>query len=70
PHVIRHTTATTAIRNGMPVEDISKLLGHSNIDTTMIYYGKKNLMTSCTDGSAYLQRYPPEQLSIINASDH
>ena len=37
PHVLRHTTATTAIRNGMPVEDISKLLGHSNIDTTMIY---------------------------------
>lgn len=37
PHVLRHTTATTAIRNGMPVEDISKLLGHSKIDTTMIY---------------------------------
>lgn len=37
PHVLRHTTATTAIRNGMPVEDISKLLGHERIDTTMIY---------------------------------
>lgn len=37
PHILRHTTATTALENGMPVEDISKLLGHSNISTTMIY---------------------------------
>lgn len=37
PHVFRHTTATTAIRNGMEVEDISKLLGHESINTTMIY---------------------------------
>lgn len=37
PHTLRHTTATTAMQNGMPVEDISKLLGHSQISTTMIY---------------------------------
>lgn len=37
PHVLRHTTATIALNNGMPVEDISKLLGHANIATTMIY---------------------------------
>ena len=37
PHILRHTTATTAMQNGMPVEDISKLLGHSQISTTMIY---------------------------------
>lgn len=37
PHVLRHTTATIALNNGMPVEDISKLLGHENIATTMIY---------------------------------
>lgn len=37
PHVLRHTTATTALRSGMPIEDISKLLGHESIDTTMIY---------------------------------
>lgn len=37
PHVLRHTTATTALQNGMPVEDISKLLGHAQISTTMIY---------------------------------
>ena len=37
PHILRHTTATTALRSGMPIADISKLLGHENIDTTMIY---------------------------------
>lgn len=37
PHTFRHTTATTAIKNGMPVESIQKMLGHSKIDTTMIY---------------------------------
>lgn len=37
PHILRHTTATTAVQNGMPIEDISKLLGHANVATTMIY---------------------------------
>lgn len=37
PHIIRHTTATIALHNGMPIEDISKLLGHESVDTTMIY---------------------------------
>lgn len=37
PHVFRHTTATTALNNGMPVEDICSLLGHENVSTTMIY---------------------------------
>ena len=37
PHVFRHTTATTALDNGMPLEDISSLLGHENVATTMIY---------------------------------
>ena len=37
PHVLRHTTATQALKNGMPVNDIQKLLGHSSVATTMIY---------------------------------
>lgn len=37
PHILRHTTATTALQSGMPVADISKLLGHESIDTTMVY---------------------------------
>jgi len=37
PHILRHTTATMALQSGMPIADISKLLGHESIDTTMIY---------------------------------
>ena len=37
PHVLRHTTATQAVNNGMAIEDVSKLLGHANVATTMIY---------------------------------
>ena len=37
PHTIRHTTATLAYENGMNIECIQKLLGHSNISTTQIY---------------------------------
>ena len=37
PHIFRHTTATTALQNGMPVQNVSKMLGHERIETTMIY---------------------------------
>lgn len=37
PHILRHTTATQAVNNGMPIEGVSKLLGHANVATTMIY---------------------------------
>lgn len=37
PHILRHTTATQAVNNGMAIEDVSKLLGHANVATTMIY---------------------------------
>ena len=37
PHVLRHTTATQAVNSGMPIEDVSKLLGHASLNTTMIY---------------------------------
>jgi len=37
-HIARHTFATTvALVNGVPVESVSKLLGHTNIKTTQIY---------------------------------
>lgn len=37
PHVLRHTTATQALHNGMPIEQVQKLLGHKQINTTLIY---------------------------------
>lgn len=37
PHRFRHTMATTAIANGMPVEQVQIILGHESIDTTQKY---------------------------------
>lgn len=37
PHKFRRTMATTAIDKGMPVEQVQRLLGHDQIDTTMQY---------------------------------
>lgn len=37
PHRFRRTGATMALRTGMPLITVSKLLGHENIGTTQIY---------------------------------
>jgi site-specific recombinase XerD len=37
-HMARHTFATTVtLMNGVPIESISKMLGHTKLSTTMIY---------------------------------
>ena len=37
PHRFRRTLATKAIGKGMPIEQVQVLLGHSKIDTTLLY---------------------------------
>ena len=36
-HCARHTFAILALNKGMPIESLSRLLGHTNITTTQIY---------------------------------
>ena len=37
PHLIRHSTASVSLNRGMSVAELQEMLGHSKIDTTMIY---------------------------------
>lgn len=37
PHIFRHTTISTALRNGMPLQNVSKMVGHAEVRTTMYY---------------------------------
>ena len=36
-HMARHTFATMSLSKGVPMESVSKMLGHTNIKTTQIY---------------------------------
>lgn len=36
-HLARHTFATMILSKGVPIESVSKMLGHTNIKTTQIY---------------------------------
>lgn len=37
PHSLRHTAAQNALEAGVPLTDVSKLLGHTNVRTTLTY---------------------------------
>jgi site-specific recombinase XerD len=39
PHWYRHSMATRLLRDGVPIEVVSKLLGHASITTTSAIYG-------------------------------
>ena len=70
PHNLRHFFAVNYYKAEKDIVRLADLLGHANINTTRIYYGKKNLMTSCTGRCRDLLKHLPEQLFIINVSVH
>lgn len=37
PHLLRHTRAMHLLEDGVPLNEIQKILGHKNINTTQIY---------------------------------
>ena len=36
-HVLRHSIATHLLQNGMPLDKISKFLGHTSLESTQVY---------------------------------
>lgn len=57
-HVGRHTFATTiALGSGIPIEVVSKMLGHTNIQTTQIY--AKIRPQQVMDGFKKIKEYVP-----------
>lgn len=42
PHRFRRTAATTALKRGMPIEQVQRMLGHESIQTTTIYAQSTN----------------------------
>jgi integrase/recombinase XerD len=40
PHQLRDTFAVSFLEKGMPLEEVSKMLGHESIKTTERYYAK------------------------------
>ena len=47
PHVFRHTTASVSLERGMNVVEVSKLLGHSKVETTMEYITTDSSSLKC-----------------------
>jgi site-specific recombinase XerD len=54
-HIARHTFATTiTLSNGVPIDTVSKMLGHTNIRTTQLY--AKTLEEKISSDMAILKR--------------
>lgn len=54
PHILRHTAATLALEAGSPVEDVSALLGHRSIETTLRYIRNRDVLGGTRKAAARL----------------
>lgn len=67
-HLARHTFATMSMSKGVPIESVSKMLGHSNIKTTQIYarITNKKLEADMVELSDKLGIFEMEAEKVIN----
>lgn len=67
-HLARHTFATTvALSNGVPIETVSKILGHRKLSTTQIY--AKVIERKVSEDMGLLQRKLNEKINVIEKTD-
>ncbi len=67
-HLARHTFATTVtLANNVPIESISKMMGHTKLATTMIY--AKVVNTKISKDMALLQGKLGKQTSAAHTND-
>lgn len=71
-HTLRHSYATYLLDRGVPLENISRLLRHSQIDTTLIYARVSDKKSQNFVNSAFelpMKLVNPEPTRQINTSD-
>jgi len=74
PHRLRHTLATMLINQGMPIVSLQKLLGHQDINKTMIYarVHDKTVKEQFATAMNHIERIPianwPSQLLELESS--
>lgn len=67
-HTARHTFATTiTLQQGIPIETVSKMLGHASLTTTQIY--AKVLDKKVMDDMSVLKDLYSEKKTIKKASN-
>ena len=69
PHTLRRSRATSLYQDGVPIEQVSALLGHSQIETTRSHYASPSIeqMKSAVEkGSIHEPEQEPEWLNHID----
>ena len=61
-HLARHSFATMTLSKGVPIESVSKMLGHTNIRTTQIYarITNKKIEHDILDFAGKLDSFEPQ----------
>ena len=59
-HKLRHTAATLMYQNGVDIRTVQEVLGHENVNTTMIYTHIANPSIKAAAMSNPLSNYQPQ----------